>query len=103
MLTNADPRTIFLHVSWPVHRLGNYRRSVPIRFAIQGEVIDEVARFAQERIELFDDYFLRFVRDRLGEYDRDRGAPKNSCGASFDIIFDRTDLALFYKAREAEK
>jgi len=93
--TNAN--TLFLRVSWMVHGQGEDRQCVPIRFAIDGRVIDVLTKQDPAQRKLFEEHFLRFVNDRMRGYNIESGMPSISGHAStFDIIIDEDDLKPFY-------
>jgi hypothetical protein len=96
--SSANPNALFLCASEKIHGDGKDRLSVPIRFAVDGPVIDQLAHLDEERRKIFAKHFLRFVENRMSGYDRDRGVPKSGHDPSFDIIFDGSDLKSFYDA-----
>ncbi|OGA38175.1 MAG: hypothetical protein A3G26_02165 [Betaproteobacteria bacterium RIFCSPLOWO2_12_FULL_65_110] len=94
--TNAH--TLFLRAHWMVHGQDKDRRSVPIRFAIDGRVIVELAKFNAAQRKLFEEHFLHFVANRMRDYDVESGAPKAGNSSAFDIIFDEDGMKSFYDA-----
>src|SRR5271169_3638731 len=93
--TNAN--TLFLRVSWMVHGQGEDRQCVPIRFAIDGRVIDVITKQDPAQRKVFEEHFLCFVRNRMLDYDIESGMPnKSRHGSTFDIIFDEDDMKPFY-------
>lgn len=96
---NTNTHTLFLRVSWMVHGQGGDRQCVPIRFAIDGRVIDVLTRQDAAQRKLFIEHFLRFVDDRMLDYNIEGGMPnKSRHGSNFDIIFDEDNMKPFYDA-----
>jgi len=91
---------LFLSVTWRVPGQDRDRLCVPIRFAIDGDVIALLHEIQdQAERKLFDEYFLRFVDDRMRDYDIKSGRSNtNMHGSTFDIIFDTDDMKPFHDA-----